>query len=98
MVVFPASLEIQTIDMNMKGDIFLYFLQFILKLKIRIEVQNVMFFEITVCDYRLQAANMSWGAQQRRTTVASATEMAHPADWCEDTTSPNTIQEKVKNL
>lgn len=26
MVVFPASLEIQTIDMNMKGDIFLYFL------------------------------------------------------------------------
>lgn len=25
-------------------------------------------------------------------------ETARPADWCEDTTNPNTIQEKVNNL
>lgn len=41
---------------------------------------------------------MSWGAQQKRTIAASATEMAHPADWCEDTTNPSMLQEKVKNL
>lgn len=25
-------------------------------------------------------------------------EMDRPADWCEDTTNPNTIQEKVNNV
>lgn len=25
-------------------------------------------------------------------------ETARPADWCEDTTKPNTIQEKVNDL
>ncbi len=41
---------------------------------------------------------MSWGAQQRRTTAVSAMEMARPAGWCEDTTNPSMLQEKVKNL
>lgn len=41
---------------------------------------------------------MSWAALQRKITAASAMEMARPADWCEDTTNPNTIQEKVNNL
>lgn len=41
---------------------------------------------------------MSWGAQQKRTTAASAMEMARPVDWCEDTTNPSMLQEKVKNL
>lgn len=48
--------------------------------------------------YRLWVAIMSWGAQQRRTTVVSAVEMAPPADWCGDTTNPSMLQEKVKNI
>lgn len=41
---------------------------------------------------------MSWAALRRKITAASAMETARPADWCEDTTNPNTIQEKVNNL
>lgn len=50
-----------------------------------------------MCDCRLSAAIMSLAAQPRRTTAASAAATAHPADWCEDTTNPSTIQEKVNN-
>jgi len=48
--------------------------------------------------YRLSDAIMIWGAQQRRTTAASAMEMAHHADWCGDTTNPSMLQEKVNAL
>lgn len=41
---------------------------------------------------------MSWAALPRKITAASAVETARPADWCEDTTNPNMIQEKVNNL
>lgn len=41
---------------------------------------------------------MSWAALRRKITAVSAMETAHPADWCEDSTNPNTIQEKVNNL
>lgn len=50
-----------------------------------------------MCDRRLSAVITNSAAQPKRTTAASAAATAHPVDWCEDTTNPSIIQEKVNN-
>lgn len=58
---------------------------------------NLGFCFCIVCD-RLSVVITTWGAQQKRTTAASATGTAPPADWCADTTNPSMLQEKVCSL
>lgn len=50
-----------------------------------------------MCDCRLSAVITNSAARPKRTTAASAAVTGHPADWCEDTTSPSTNREKVNN-
>lgn len=59
---------------------------------------RLCFWDFRVCNCRLSAVITNSAAQPRRTTAASAAATAHPADWCEDTINPSTVQEKVNNL